>query len=119
MKRISPARSIALLTGLLAAACLFALSANAPFAQAAARPELPAPAAKLADTDEHEGSRTCCAGCGVVETIRAIEGPSAEATSYEFTVRFRDGSTRTTTAVGKASWQVGDRIIVVGGAPAR
>jgi hypothetical protein len=106
--------------GLLAAALLLALLAPILAAGLQDLSTAPAPVAAMpAPRDQHEGSRTRCAGCGVVTAIRAIEGGPAALPAYEFTVRFRDGSVRTTIAVDRASWQVGDRIIVVGGEPAR
>ncbi|MFI4927896.1 MAG: hypothetical protein ACHP7E_09455 [Burkholderiales bacterium] len=59
--------------------------------------------------------RSHCEGCGVVLGIRALDLVAGAPASYEFTVRLHDGSMRTSTTVGKASWRVGDHILLVGG----
>lgn len=103
---------------LMAAAVLGALLApTALLAALSSEPE-PAVAARVVVRDEHEGSRTRCAGCGVVRAIRTIDNGPAAPPTYEFIVRFRDGTVRTTIAADRASWLVGDRIIVVGGGSA-
>lgn len=56
-----------------------------------------------------------CPGCGVVEAIRPLSVGGVPV-GFEFTVRMRDGSLRTSTTPGQASWRVGDRIILMGGA---
>jgi hypothetical protein len=58
--------------------------------------------------------RSRCKSCGVVETIHRLEPIGDAAGRYEFTLRMRDGSTRTRSGAGLASWQVGDRITVIG-----
>lgn len=66
----------------------------------------------LPGTDASGALRARCPGCGVVESIRAAAHvPGA----WEFTVRLRDGSLRTSTTDGTAAWRVGDRILLVGG----
>jgi hypothetical protein len=62
-----------------------------------------------------EHPRTRCEGCGVVEAIRIIDGVGTEPATYEFTVRLKDGSVRTSVTATSARWRVGDRIIVMGG----
>lgn len=69
-----------------------------------------APLAEAADV-----ARSHCERCGVVLGIRALELVAGTPASYEFTVRLHDGSLRTSTTVGKASWRVGDNILLVGG----
>lgn len=56
-----------------------------------------------------------CPGCGVVESIRVLDRIDGAPAAYEFNVRLRDGSLRTSTTDGKASWRVGDHILLVGG----
>ncbi|HYF16970.1 MAG TPA: hypothetical protein VEA40_03815 [Ramlibacter sp.] len=104
--------------GWMAAAVLCALLGLAAAALLATLSQEPEPVigAKPVVRDEHEGSRTRCAGCGVVKAIRTIDGGPSAPPSYEFTIRFRDGTSRMTVAADRALWQVGDRIIVVGGA---
>jgi hypothetical protein len=89
-------------------------------------------------------NRALCLECGVVESIRQIERSSdvgrlrtkavghvfggaslstvasnAEAESvYEFTVRFRDGSTTTFNEANPRSWPLGSRVILIGGSTA-
>jgi hypothetical protein len=57
-----------------------------------------------------------CAGCGFVQAIRRIEATALVPAFYEFTVRMRDGSVRTSSDTKLGPWLVGDRIILVGGA---
>jgi hypothetical protein len=61
--------------------------------------------------------RVRCAGCGVVENIRRIEATALVPVSYEFTVRLRDGSSRTSSNATATSWRVGDGIMLRGGEP--
>jgi hypothetical protein len=89
-------------------------------------------------------NRALCLECGVVESIRQIERSSdvgrlrtkavgrvfggaslstvasnAEAERvYEFTVRFRDGSTTTFNEADPRSWPLGSRVILIGGSTA-
>lgn len=89
-------------------------------------------------------SRTGCRECGVIESMRRIEragGASgrhkvdvefvAGAASggaiasnaggghgYEFTVRFRDGSTMVFTETTSRTWRLGGRVVVIGGSSA-
>lgn len=63
-------------------------------------------------------ARTRCTTCGVVEAIRRIEPGGGMPASFEFTVRLRDGSTRTSTSASAANWRSGDRIMLIGGASA-
>lgn len=51
----------------------------------------------------------------MVESIRPLAPVEGLPVSDEFTVRLRDGSVRTSTTTGKASWRVGDRILLLGG----
>jgi hypothetical protein len=89
------------------------------------------------------GHRKACQDCGVIESMRQREsvgdtsrqealeanagrgapsGSSAgagatnvvAAKSYEFTVRFRDGSTAIFTETGPRVWRLGSRVMVIG-----
>lgn len=82
--------------------------AQEPPAEAAA---MPAPAENVAPR-----ARVRCATCGVVEAIRRIEHGGGVPASFEFTVRLRDGSTRTSTTDSAANWRSGDPIMLIGGA---
>ena len=62
-----------------------------------------------------EPPRSRCPGCGVVEAIRPLSTVAGTPDSFEFTVRLRDGSLRTSTTQGRGSWRVGDSIILMGG----
>lgn len=57
--------------------------------------------------------RTTCAECGVIESLREIQlraEQAAESTrSYEFIVRFRDGSTRVFNEATPRIWRFGRR----------
>jgi hypothetical protein len=55
------------------------------------------------------------AGWGVVEAIRRVEHGSTVPASFEFTVRMRDGTTRTSSSASASSWRSGDRIMLIGG----
>ena len=55
-------------------------------------------------------------GWGVVETIRRVEHGSSVPASFEFTVRMRDGTTRTSSSASVSSWRSGDRIMLIGSA---
>ncbi|MCC7327857.1 MAG: hypothetical protein IT521_13765 [Burkholderiales bacterium] len=70
-----------------------------------------------------------CPECGVVKSVRPIERAGEAAadattaagvmeTTYEVTVRLRDGSTMVFNAVGPHGWRPGSRIIVIAGAEA-
>ncbi len=61
-------------------------------------------------------ARARCTTCGVVKAIRRIEHGGGMPASFEFTVRLRDGSTRTSTTDSAANWRSGDRIMLIGGA---
>lgn len=71
----------------------------------------------VADASDALPSR--CQDCGVVESIRALEPAEGSSAAYQFNVRLRDGSLRTSTTDGKASWRVGDHILLVGGSARR
>lgn len=76
----------------------------------AAPQRVAAPLAEPADLP-----RSHCERCGVVLGIRALDLVAGAPALYEFTVRLHDGSLRTSTTAGKASWRVGDNILLVGG----
>jgi hypothetical protein len=61
-------------------------------------------------------ARWRCTTCGVVEAIRRLEHGGIKPASFEFTVRMRDGTTRTSTSASAANWRSGDRIMLIGGA---
>ena len=56
-----------------------------------------------------------CPGCGVVESIQAVPRAGDVPAGFEFTVRLRDGSIRTSTSTSQGTWLPGDRIILMGG----
>jgi hypothetical protein len=62
-------------------------------------------------------TRTPCAECGVIESLREIDTrgeQAAESTkSYEFTIRFRDGSRRVYTEATPRAWRSGTRVMVI------
>jgi hypothetical protein len=57
-------------------------------------------------------------GWGVVEAIRRVEHGGTVPASFEFTVRMRDGTTRTSSSATVSSWRSGDRIMLIGSAVA-
>ena len=63
---------------------------------------------------KHGGWRHCTA-CGRVVDIRRIEATDTQPASYEFTVRMRDGTFYLSPAADVGRWQVGDRIMLLGG----
>ena len=63
--------------------------------------------------------RGTCDSCGVVQAIRRVEHGGILPASFEFTVRMRDGSMRTSSDASAANWRVGERIMLIGGATAR
>jgi hypothetical protein len=115
--RAARAVPTAVLQGMMAAALLCVLL------PAIAKALHPAPwfaapqpvAAPPAATDAADAPRSHCERCGVVLGIRALDLVAGSPASYEFTVRLHDGSMRTSTTIGKASWRVGDPILLVGG----
>jgi len=62
-------------------------------------------------------TRTTCAECGVIESVREIDTRgerAAESTrSYETTIRLRDGSRRVFIEATPRMWQSGTRIMVI------
>ena len=62
-------------------------------------------------------TRTACAGCGVVELVREIDTRGEQAAqstrSYEFTIRFQDGSTRVYNEATPRTWRSGARVMVI------
>ena len=90
-----------------------------------------------------DGHRAPCSGCGVIESMRQSErsgtlqwqgmieaktsrGDSSSAAGavtpahaatekhYEFTVRFRDGSTTVFSETSPRAWRLGSRVMVIG-----
>lgn len=106
----------AVLQGVMAAAVLCALAPGAINAMQHPQVDAGVRAAPAAPRDMSPlGLRTRCAGCGFVESIRHVEAAGLVPAAYEFTVRMRDGSVRTSSDSSAAKWLVGDRIILVGG----
>ena len=77
----------------------------------------------LAPISVNRPNRASCPECGVIESMRQIErssdgGPitvsAATAKVYEFTVRFRDGSTTVFSEAGPRAWRLGNRVMVIG-----
>ena len=60
-------------------------------------------------------ARRRCDTCGVVESIRRVEPVGDAPGSYEFTVRLRDGSARTSHDANASRWRTGDRVMLIGG----
>jgi hypothetical protein len=106
----------AVLQGVMALSVLCAL---APGAINAMQLEQPATAANAPAVSPAAASaldvRKHCAGCGFVQSIRHVGAAGLLPAAYEFTVRMRDGSVRTSSDASEGRWRVGDRIILVGG----
>lgn len=105
----------------VAAALVFCsvATANVPDTWLRGTQDLPLESVKLpqaADEAVAPRARARCSTCGVVEAIRRIEHGGSTPASFEFTVRLRDGSTRTSTSDSAANWRRGDRIMLIGGA---
>jgi hypothetical protein len=60
-------------------------------------------------------ARPRCAECGVVVSMREIEGHDEAGKRYEFIVRMADGSNRVIADANPASWRTGEGVIVLGG----
>ena len=103
-------------TAAAVAIAVVAALAMAPAPQAVAAVVAAADAAPVAVTASARGRD--CASCGFVETIRRTD-PGTGLSSYAFTVRMRDGSSRDTTEAARGRWLEGDRVILIGGAEAR
>jgi hypothetical protein len=60
-------------------------------------------------------TRTTCAECGVVESVREIGGdPAAGSTrSYEVTIRLRDGSRRVFNQATSRTWRSGTAVKII------
>lgn len=105
----------AALQGVMALSVLCALAPGAINAMnlaplgGAAAPQASSPGAPV------PGTRQRCTGCGFVQSIRHVEAAGLVPAAYEFTVRMRDGSVRTSSDASEGGWRVGDRIILVGG----
>jgi len=71
------------------------------------------PAGVVSDTP----TRTTCAECGVIESVREIDtrgDQGAESTrSYETTIRLRDGSRRVFIEATPRMWRSGTRVMVI------
>lgn len=70
-----------------------------------------------ASMSSHAPSRTTCVGCGVIELMREIdtfgEHETKSTKSYEFTIRFQDGSTRVFNEATPRTWRPGARVMVI------
>lgn len=80
---------------------------------AAVHRRLVAPAAREAGAKARV--QADCRGCGIVESIARIESGANLAPTFLFTVRLRDGTTRTSVGGSSAGWRSGDHIILIGG----
>lgn len=62
-------------------------------------------------------TRATCAECGVIELVREIdtrgERAAGSTRSYEFTIRFRDGSRRVSNEATPRLWRSGTRVKVI------
>jgi hypothetical protein len=62
-------------------------------------------------------ARLACAECGLIESVREIRTrgeQTAESTaSYEFTIRFRDGSRRVLNEATPRTWRPGTKVKVI------
>ena len=76
----------------------------------------PAAVAPIREAGKAAKARAVCASCGVVETIRRFEPVGDLPAGYEFTVRMRDGSARVSSIASSNKWQIGDTIMLIGGA---
>jgi hypothetical protein len=117
---MNPALSLPL-PGLAAAVVFSTLAmANVPSTgwwQEAVPEELPAVSAPIRE-GKAARMRAACEACGVVETIRRFEPVGEQPAGWELTVRMRDGSSRVSSIASSAKWHIGDRIMLIGGAPA-
>ena len=106
----------AVLQGVMAAAVLCALASGAINAMQHARADAAVEAAPASSPEAPAANgRTRCPRCGFVESIRRVEAAGLAPVAYEFTVRMRDGSLRTSSDSSVGRWLVGDRVILVGG----
>ena len=97
---------------LLAAAVAWAaLPAQAPesFEPAAA------PSAAEVD-DDRPATKARCDECGEIASVRHVASAGNLPSTYEITVRMRDGSVRVTSDPTPADWRTGDRIKYIDGA---
>jgi hypothetical protein len=62
-------------------------------------------------------ARLRCDNCGVVEAIERKEAVGATPASYLFVLRLADGSMRHSVSAAPGRWQVGDRMLLIGGSP--
>jgi hypothetical protein len=111
--------------------------ALAPSGSAEARADAPQADVAVARNTTNRRNRVRCLRCGVIESMRQIAGQDAadvkplEGVSsgksggavaasavagklYEITVRFRDGSTTVLNEASPRTWQLGNRVIVIG-----
>jgi hypothetical protein len=74
-----------------------------------------APTVRASVTPAKHSGRRHCTTCGRVVDIRRIEATDTQPASYEFTVRMNDGTFHLSPAADVGPWQVGDRIMLLGG----
>ena len=60
-------------------------------------------------------SKTKCAECGVIESMRRLAPVGNSPAVYEIIVRMRDGSARVNSQASPATWRTGERILLLGG----
>jgi hypothetical protein len=60
-------------------------------------------------------ARLRCDSCGVIEAIRRSDGGDGSPVGFAFAVRMPDGSMRHSTDPLPGRWQVGDRVLLIGG----
>ena len=76
-------------------------------------------AALLSDFEPGVGQsrvKARCEECGEIESMRKVAAVGNSPTTYEITVRMRDGSTRVNSDASPANWRPGDRMLLIGGA---
>jgi len=95
----------------------FAISASTRTVRVASVSEMgTAPPRESGAPADNARTRRRCKDCGRIVSIQRVEATDTALTSYEFTVRMRDGSLRTSEWATPGKWRVGDRIMMLGGA---
>lgn len=89
--------------------------APAPVAGEAAQLQAEADALAADARGARARARGTCDTCGVVESIRRIDDGGDTPSAFEFTVRLRDGSVRTSIIDSASNWRAGDGIMLIGG----
>lgn len=106
-----------------AASCLMAVAVLCAFfavvtpamgsAEPASGPSLPQVLPEAAPAQVRAKFR--CETCGVVEALHRKEAVGDQPASHEFTVRLRDGSSRTSSVENAGNWHIGDQVMLIGG----